>query len=207
MLGWLFEVAFANDKGLVRAFVFLSTTCPISNSYVQELNRLYKALPSKVELYGVVADSSTTRRKAVDHFHEFGAAFPILFDGSQLLSSLLEPTTVPEAFVLAPDGALVYRGAIDNAYESIGRRRVNVENHYLEDSLVAAVSGKRPAVMQTKPVGCTISRKPDMPASSAVTYARDIAPILQQRCENCHRPGQVAPFPLTNSLKPNHMPR
>ncbi len=33
---------------------------------------------------------------------------------------------------------------------------------------------------------------------SKVTYARDIAPIVQQRCENCHRPGQVAPFSLTN---------
>ena len=30
-----------------------------------------------------------------------------------------------------------------------------------------------------------------------VTFARDIAPILQRSCENCHRTGGVAPFPLT----------
>jgi hypothetical protein len=29
-----------------------------------------------------------------------------------------------------------------------------------------------------------------------VTYHRDIAPILQKNCQECHRPGQVAPFSL-----------
>src|SRR5437899_99077 len=28
------------------------------------------------------------------------------------------------------------------------------------------------------------------------TFNRDIAPILYQNCAPCHRPGQVAPFPL-----------
>jgi hypothetical protein len=31
---------------------------------------------------------------------------------------------------------------------------------------------------------------------AAVTFSRDIAPILQRSCENCHRPGGVAPMPL-----------
>jgi hypothetical protein len=29
-----------------------------------------------------------------------------------------------------------------------------------------------------------------------VTYTRDVAPILFANCAPCHRPGQVAPFPL-----------
>ncbi len=28
------------------------------------------------------------------------------------------------------------------------------------------------------------------------TFSRDVAPILQRRCQGCHRPGQVGPFPL-----------
>src|SRR5213593_4113828 len=31
----------------------------------------------------------------------------------------------------------------------------------------------------------------------AVTFTRDIAPILQRSCENCHRTSGVAPMPLT----------
>jgi len=29
-----------------------------------------------------------------------------------------------------------------------------------------------------------------------VTFNRDVVPILQKRCQSCHRPGQVAPMPL-----------
>jgi hypothetical protein len=34
--------------------------------------------------------------------------------------------------------------------------------------------------------------------SGEVTYTKDIAPILQRSCENCHRAGGVAPMPLTS---------
>jgi hypothetical protein len=30
----------------------------------------------------------------------------------------------------------------------------------------------------------------------AVTFTKDVAPILQQHCQTCHRPGEAAPFPL-----------
>src|SRR5713101_5245218 len=29
-----------------------------------------------------------------------------------------------------------------------------------------------------------------------VTYAKDVAPIIQRSCQNCHRPGSVAPMSL-----------
>src|SRR5437660_2314598 len=36
-----------------------------------------------------------------------------------------------------------------------------------------------------------------MSASSATpTFAKDVAPILQARCQGCHRPGEAAPFSL-----------
>ena len=34
------------------------------------------------------------------------------------------------------------------------------------------------------------------PAVPEVTFTKDIAPILQRSCQNCHRPGQVAPMSL-----------
>jgi hypothetical protein len=32
--------------------------------------------------------------------------------------------------------------------------------------------------------------------SSSVTFTKDVAPIVFQNCASCHRPGEVAPFPL-----------
>src|SRR2546422_3413968 len=33
-------------------------------------------------------------------------------------------------------------------------------------------------------------------APSTVTFNKDVLPILQSNCQNCHRPGQVAPMSL-----------
>src|SRR3979490_2034837 len=32
--------------------------------------------------------------------------------------------------------------------------------------------------------------------ATGVTFAKDIAPIFQKSCQNCHRPGQMAPMSL-----------
>jgi hypothetical protein len=40
-------------------------------------------------------------------------------------------------------------------------------------------------------VACPTARGADVP-----TYHRDVVPILQKNCQECHRPGQVAPFSL-----------
>ena len=40
----------------------------------------------------------------------------------------------------------------------------------------------------------TACRSPD--GSSSVVFTRDVAPILFANCVTCHRPGEVAPFPL-----------
>src|ERR1700733_13452306 len=33
-------------------------------------------------------------------------------------------------------------------------------------------------------------------ANSSPTFSKDIAPILQEKCQDCHRPGQIAPMSL-----------
>ena len=33
-------------------------------------------------------------------------------------------------------------------------------------------------------------------ADPTITYSRDVAPLLQDHCQVCHREGQMAPMPL-----------
>ena len=190
-----------NDSRRVRAFVFLSTECPVSNGYLQTLNALHarNAKSAKsAELFGVVSDPTVTRSQAAQHFAEYKTEFPILFDASGLLAHVLKPSHVPEAFVLDQRGTLVYRGAIDNAWEAIARRRPQAEKEFLADAITAACQDKPIEIAATKPVGCLFETPPSGDEKATVTYSRDIAPIIQTRCLNCHREGQVAPFALAN---------
>jgi mono/diheme cytochrome c family protein len=40
------------------------------------------------------------------------------------------------------------------------------------------------------------ARAPAANQKAAVTFTKDVAPILFENCATCHRPGEVAPFPL-----------
>src|SRR5688500_13009798 len=51
------------------------------------------------------------------------------------------------------------------------------------------------ALLVTGVSGLTV-RAEQAPAQPEVTFTKDIAPILQRSCQNCHRPGQVAPMSL-----------
>src|SRR5262249_740962 len=48
----------------------------------------------------------------------------------------------------------------------------------------------------TKAVGCSIVVDRNVRKDGAVTYYRDVLPILQNNCQSCHRPGEVGPFSL-----------
>src|SRR4030081_2610439 len=44
--------------------------------------------------------------------------------------------------------------------------------------------------------GLAYAQRGQPATTSEVTFAKDIAPILQRSCQNCHRPDGVAPMPL-----------
>jgi mono/diheme cytochrome c family protein len=54
------------------------------------------------------------------------------------------------------------------------------------------------AVLTTAPIALRGQQTGAPAAGRDVTFTKDIAPILQRSCENCHRPDGVAPMPLVS---------
>lgn len=178
--------------------VFLNPDCPLCQRYAPTLNKLAAAKDPAVEFYGVVSNATVSFRDAAKFAREYGLKFPVLFDGSAAVAAHLRPTHVPEAFVLTAAGQVAYRGRIDDWYEKPGKPRAEAKSHDLKDAIAAVRAGKAPAVAKTEPVGCLFEDplpKPDA-TPDQVNYNRHVAPLLHARCANCHRPGEVAPFPL-----------
>ncbi|HTI51877.1 MAG TPA: redoxin domain-containing protein, partial [Planctomycetaceae bacterium] len=173
----------ADRAGLV--LVFLSTECPIANGYLPELNRLYGELQKngrRIDFFGVISDRTVTRAAAARHAESYKIAFPVLFDASGDVAGILRPTHTPEAFVIDRNGKLAYRGRIDDTYAALGQRRPQVNRRDLEDAMNAIAEARSVAEPRAEPVGCRFEERRGAPQNAGVTYARDIAPLLQANC-------------------------
>lgn len=181
----------------VVVVVFLSIDCPISNSYVPVLNRLAKrSARGGVEMYAVISDPNVTRAVAVRYRKKYQLRFPVLFDASGSLRKSLQPTHVPQAFVLDRNGRTVYSGLIDDQYAEVGKKRAVVRRRYLADAISETVAGREVIMTKTTPIGCLIEGVPEKTKPGSVTFCRDVAPIILANCAGCHHPGETAPFPL-----------
>jgi hypothetical protein len=181
--------------------VFLGTECPIANGCIPELNRQFAALieaDSHVSFFGVISDRSVTRLAAAKHAARFEIKFPVLFDASGELADALKPTHTPEAFVVDRDGRLAYRGRIDDLYADLGKKRTEAARHDLAEAIADVLAARPVATPRTEPVGCLFEPARGRKELTAVTYTRDIAPIMQAHCVQCHRDDEIAPFPLVS---------
>ena len=184
--------ALASSKASV--FLFISGQCPISNVYTPRLVALEEKFAKQgVLMFAVYSDRQETLSDVTKHAKERGIVFPVVRDATATLADQLGAKTTPEAVLLDPRGDVKYRGRIDD--NPVATR---VTSHDLEDAIAAVVAGRPVRAAEVLAIGCAI-RRPDRPVAAAPgvpTYARDVARILRDKCEGCHRPGEVAPFSL-----------
>ena len=129
----------------------------MSNYYSPDFSRIAKTYADRgVLVYGVHCDPGVSAADAAQHAHEYGLKFPLLLDPQQKLAAAVGARTTPEAFVLTPEGKVIYRGRIDDRYSLNGKRRDEPTRHDLEDAIDAALAGKTPEVQETKAFGCPL---------------------------------------------------
>src|SRR3954469_5038747 len=138
---------------------FVTTDCPVANSYVPEMNRIRDAYtPRGVAVYAVQAETSVPDAAVTKYAQEYRYGFPLLLDPRQELVKLANATVTPQAAVLAPDGRVLYLGRIDNRVEDFGKQRPQATHSDLREALDAVLDGKPVPHPTTKSIGCAINR-------------------------------------------------
>jgi peroxiredoxin len=184
----------APAKG-ATALVFYSTECPISNSYSPTLSALVDSFPARsVKWLGVCVDPDLSDTEVKAHAHDFGLKFPVVRDRQGTFARKIGAKVTPEAFVIDDLGRVRYHGRIDDQFAARRQRNANPLGSELKDALAAVLSEKEVGTPYVEAVGCPLPEAPV--AAASPTYAKDVAPILQKNCQECHRPGQVGPFAL-----------
>jgi peroxiredoxin len=204
--------------------VFGGVDCPVGNLYMPRLAELAKTYRDHGVVFLLInANAQESAARVAEHAKSHALDFPVLKDDRNVVADQLMIERTCEAVVLDASAVMRYRGAIDDQY-GLGARRSEPSKRFVADALDAILAAKPVETSASTVVGCPIDRVASKdtalknprirPAAAeivaarkeeetkapvtvgAVTYAADVAQILQNKCQSCHRPKQAAPFSL-----------
>jgi len=143
------------DRAVV--LFFITTDCPIANSFAPEINRIVEEYGSRgVAFEMVYTDLSQPADAAERHASEYGYKSPVRVDAGRVLSRQHGITVTPEAVVIR-QGGRVYRGRIDDRYLAPGQYRLKPTTRELRDAIEAVLDGRPVPVAETKAAGCPLT--------------------------------------------------
>ena len=150
--------------GRVEVLFFVSTDCPISNSFAPEIQRICRDYAAKGVVCSLVYEDLQVDAAAVHkHLEDYGydripaTRFSVINDADRHVAASAHATITPQAVVFDSADKIRYRGRINNFYAELGKPRRVVTVHDVRDALDAVLAGKTVANPETKALGCYIA--------------------------------------------------
>ena len=143
----------------LTVYFFISTSCPISQQYTKEIIRLKEQFRDQgVNIVTVFPNDGkkSIKKEIMDFNNTYGLSTSFIDDKYFKLTKKLKATVTPEAFLISSNGTLLYHGAIDNWYYQLGKNRINITEHYLDDAILEAIQEKAITKPYAEPIGCFI---------------------------------------------------
>ena len=185
----------ADHKEQVLVVAFLGVECPLANLY-DPVRRLCEEVSGQVGRFSrrqlecarftrCGADSGPGQRNHIS-----------CREGCRQYSRRpVRACRTPEIFVLDAQRTECYRGMLDDQCTCYrGERRSKPTKAYVADAVNSLLQSKSVAVAETEVQGCHIGRVTRPSETAKSSYYRDVLPILQNRCQQCHRKGEIGPF-------------
>lgn len=153
------KFTFADRTALV--LIVTCNHCPYARAYWHRLIKLYDQFEED-NLMILAVNSNDAEQYPADSYEnmkkmsfELKLPFPYLYDEEQRVATKLGATRTPEAFVFNSKRKLVYKGAIDDNWES----EHMVMQVYLEDAIEDTLDGMEPDYPEIAAVGCSVKWK------------------------------------------------
>ena len=146
------------EVGQFAVIIFTSTDCPIANRYAPEIVRIHRDYAEKgVRLTLAHVNPKLDWGTVREHASDFNlAGIDIVIDREHDLVQSVGANVTPEAFILNPEGEVLYQGRIDDLFTRLGSKRKTPTVNDLRNALDSVIAGRRPDPVQTKAIGCYI---------------------------------------------------
>lgn len=196
---------YKDNKAIVVAFIGIE--CPLAKLYVSRLESLAAEFGDQG---AAVLAIDSNRQDSMTELTGFAArhklTIPVLKDPDNKVADLFDAKRTPEVYLLDSDGVVQYYGRIDDQYgQHLGENGKRISYQLTEprrrDLAIAMdemLTGKKIAQPLTEVVGCLIGRVPEVKPQGEITFTKHISRILNKRCVECHREGEIAPFALSD---------
>jgi peroxiredoxin len=191
---------FHRAEGKVAVLFFTGVGCPVVRKSASKLQALKEKFGKDVSMWVIDSEAPGDIAAVQKEKAELGLAeVPVLMDSNQALAlSLGVERTAEVVAVDTKEWSIVYRGAIDDQLAE-GAEKPVPEHNYLQDAVEAYLAGKPVTTARTTTKGCLIAFEKTTPTADApVSYTKQIAPLLREKCVSCHRDGEIGPFSFSS---------
>lgn len=140
------------------AVFFLSPECPLCQKYTQTISQLNKQYNQQIDFIGVFPG----RAYSPGEIKQFAAKYKVdmaLYQDPDFQFTRALKATVTPSVALYDTAGVQYFGAIDNALQELGKKRVVVTAHYLQDAITSLLANKPIQVKKTVAKGCFINTR------------------------------------------------
>lgn len=145
------------DAGRALVLAFIAVDCPIANRAQPELHALARELePAGVRFVQVYANADETAEEIRRHRQEFSLTGEAVRDPGGALVARCGVQVTPEVVALAPDGALIYQGRVNDQYAAPGVGRPAPTRHDLAEALREYLRTGVAAGRRTPAAGCAV---------------------------------------------------
>ena len=188
------------EKGTI--IYFMGTDCPLARLYGPRLQNISDEFSEMgISVLGINSNVQDSITELAAYARRHSVKFPILKDVGNKVADEFAAQRTPEVFLLDQDGTVRYHGRIDDQYtfgSGVGLASPTPKRRDLAEAIQEMVAGDEISVPVTAVRGCIIGRVRTAKANSEVTYTNQISRLIQKRCLNCHREGQIGPFTMAN---------
>ncbi|MCB9876968.1 MAG: redoxin family protein [Planctomycetes bacterium] len=194
-----------SELGAPQATVvfFATVECPIVKRYLPRVGALAREFEAQGAVFVVAnvgADDALVDAAAQVALHAPACVFAKDFDGELLRACGVDRSAT--CVVLDAGRRIVYRGRVDDQFGYSGQREAPRRDD-LREALVDVLAGRAVATPGTEVSGCVVTPRAAMATATAAapTFTRDVLPVMQRHCQECHRPGGQAPFSLLDEAE------
>lgn len=195
--GRLHELRRTDAKAVVLYFTI--NGCPIARQSYAKLRALRRQFDEHgIDLWIINADDSESASSVEKEARTHGAgSTTVLLDEAQGVTRMLGVKRTCEAIAISTkDFKVFYRGAVDDQLTE-GARKPAASTNFLSRALQEFVAGQPISIPASVVRGCLITI--DSPAE--VSYAKDIAPLLERKCVECHNPGNIGQWSMSSHAR------